>query len=287
MQSSNCTIISNEYLTAVIDYNGAELISLQNSENREYIWEGDPKVWGKHSPVLFPIVGTLKENSYTFNDTVYRLTRHGFARDMEFSLIEKSDDVAAFSLRYSDDTLIVFPFNFELQIIYRLFENKLQIQYHVINHGNTDMPFSLGAHPAFALPGNFGDYSLQFELDESFQYHLLENDLVSQQTAKLELDDNRLPLNYDLFKNDALIFKSLQSGSVTILDSSKPLLKIEFKEFPHLGIWTKENAAFLCIEPWFGYSDTNHATGNLFDKDGIQTVIPEASFSAKFSIEIF
>ncbi|MFV8466574.1 aldose 1-epimerase family protein [Flavobacterium sp. LB1P62] len=281
------TILKNPNLTAEIKHLGAELCSLKNNKNKEYIWEGNPDFWGKHSPILFPIVGTLKNNSYQYNSIEYNLSRHGFARDMEFELIEKKENSAIFSIQYSEETLKAYPFAFELQLIYTLDENSLHIEYKVTNKGASQMPFSIGAHPAFALPGNFENYSMAFEKEEPLEYYLLENDLISNKTKKLAVQNNRIPLTYQLFENDALIFKTLESNSLTILDNENPVLRVNFKDFPSLGIWTKVNTPFLCIEPWFGYSDTNENSGNLFEKEGIQILNGSEVFHSEFSIEIF
>ena len=281
------TTISNAFLTAKINHKGAELFSLQaNDTKKEYIWEGNPEFWGKHSPVLFPIVGTLKNNSFQIEDTTYQLPRHGFARDMTFEAIDKTENSVIFSIQSSAETLKVYPFKFELQIIYALEAKKLNITYKVINKNQSQLPFSIGAHPAFALEGNFEEYKLEFEKNEDLVYHLLENDLISAATKTVEKQDNSVPLNYRLFENDALIFKSLESKKLTISKNTIPFLKVDFKGFPHLGIWTKKDAPFLCIEPWYGYSDTNEATGDLFEKEGIQIIDANAIFSSKFTIEI-
>ncbi|MFV5693582.1 aldose 1-epimerase family protein [Flavobacterium sp. LT1R49] len=281
------TTLKNSNLTAEIKHFGAELCSLKNNKNKEYIWEGNPDFWGKHSPILFPIVGTLKNNSYQYNDTEYHLSRHGFARDMEFELIDKKENTATFSIQSSEETLKVYPFAFELQLIYTLDENSLRIEYKVINKGESQMPFSIGAHPAFALPGNFENYYLVFEKEEPLEYYLLENDLISDKTKKLDVQNNLIPLTYQLFENDAIIFKTLESNSLMILENENPVLRVNFKDFPSLGIWTKVNAPFLCIEPWFGYSDTNENSGNLFKKEEIQILNANQTFHSEFSIEIF
>lgn len=281
------TIISNAYLTATINSKGAELVSLQANETEtEYIWDGNPEFWGKHSPVLFPIVGTLKNNSYSYNNQNYSLSRHGFAREMDFDLIHKTENSAVFSIQSSAETLKKYPFEFELQIIYSLEEKKLIIAYKVINKSQSKMPFSIGAHPAFTLNENFEDYAIEFEKDEDLVYNLLEDDLISNKTKILDKTENLIKLNYKLFKSDALIFKTLQSKSLSILKNRNPFLKVHFHGFPHLGIWTKVNAPFLCIEPWYGFSDTTDATGNLFEKEGIQIIEANEIFDSKFTIEI-
>lgn len=279
------TIIKQADLSATIDPKGAELISFKKNTT-EYIWEGNPDFWGKHSPILFPIVGTLKNNSYVYNDSSYKLNRHGFAREMQFDLIEKTESSATFSLNSSIETLKIYPFEFELQIVYTLEEDSLSIQYKVKNKSQSQIPFSIGAHPAFALPGNFEDYSLQFEKNESLEYHLLENELISIETKKYPLQNKTLALNYHLFKEDALVFKKLESKTVTILKHNSPILRVQFKDFPSLGIWTVENAPFLCLEPWFGYADTTDSSGNLLEKEGIQILEVNEIFNSEFSIEI-
>ena len=278
--------LSNAEISIQIKSLGAELCSLKSTANKEYIWEGNPEFWGKHSPVLFPIVGTLKNNTYFHNEKEYHLSRHGFARDMEFTLIEKTENSATFSIQSNSETLKNYPFEFELQMHYSLINTTLEIAYSVINKSDNRIPFSIGAHPAFALPGNFEDYSLNFEKVEPLDYTLLENDLVSKQTETLHTDRNKVPLTYELFKRDALIFKKLQSNSLTIVEKEKPILKVHFENFPSLGIWTKVDAPFICIEPWFGYSDTVESTGNLFEKEGVIVLKSNATFQAKFSIEI-
>lgn len=281
------TTITNSHLTAEISHSGAELFSLKtNSNNKEYIWEGNPEFWGKHSPILFPIVGTLKGNTYTHNSVQYHLPRHGFARDGVFELIEKKENSATFSMRSSEETLKVYPFDFELQISYILEGNRLNINYNVFNRGESKMPFSIGAHPAFSLPGNFENYSIQFEKVEPLVYNLLDNDLISNATKTLATVNGIVPLDYQLFENDALIFKSLQSNHLTILQTGNPILRVHYEGFPHLGLWTKKDAPFLCIEPWFGYSDSVESSGQLTEKEGIQLLGPSETFKSKFSIEI-
>jgi galactose mutarotase-like enzyme len=280
------TTISNSNLTAQINHFGAELFSLKNSDNKEYIWEGNPAFWGKHSPILFPIVGTLKNNSYQYNGKEYHLSRHGFAREMEFELIEKSKEKATFSLISSSETRKIYPFDFELQICYSLEENKLNIDYKVINKNDLTMPFSIGAHPAFALSGNFLDYSLEFQQQENLKYYLLEEGLISNNSNEISLKNRQLDLNYHLFENDALVFKTLESKSITILKNTIPLLKVNFTDFPNLGIWTMKNAPFLCIEPWFGYSDTLNEYDDFSIKEGIQFLEKNEVFNSNFNIEI-
>jgi galactose mutarotase-like enzyme len=280
------TTISNSILTAQIKHTGAELCSLKDNSNKEYIWNGNPDFWGKHSPILFPIVGTLKKNTYQYNDIEYQLSRHGFAREMEFELIDKQESSATFSLKTSQETKEKYPFDFDLHLIYTLENKTLKIEYKVFNNGESKMPFSIGAHPAFDLPSDFGNYSLAFDTEDALNYFLLEDGLISNSTNPLLLNQNELHLNYKLFENDALVFKNITSKSVTILENSNPILKVSYPNFPDLGIWTPPNAPFICIEPWFGYSDTVDKSGSLLEKEGIQILEANGTFHSVFSIEI-
>ncbi len=284
IKKMNATI-SNEFLTASINTKGAELYSLKAKE-KQFMWNGNLEFWGKHSPILFPIVGTLKNNSYFIDQQEFKLSRHGFARDLEFNLLEIKSDSILFSLKANDETLKNYPFNFELQIRYIIHDKTLTIQYKVINNSNGKIPFSIGAHPAFSLLNGFEYYSFEFSDDEILNYHLLENGLITDYTEKLVLNNKQLNLKYKTFENDALVFKSLKSKSITILENSSPYIKVNFESFPNLGIWTVKNSGFICIEPWFGYSDTTESKGNLFEKEGIIVLDKNQQFKTEYSIEI-
>lgn len=281
------TTISNSILKAQIKHLGAELISLKSNQNKEYIWEGNPTFWGKHSPILFPIVGTLKNNIYLINGKQYQLNRHGFAREMEFELIQKTPESARFSLISTKETKKMYPFDFELQICYSLKGNKLNIDFKVENKNEITMPFSIGAHPALALPGNFENYRLEFQQDEILNYYLLEGGLISNNSVELPLNNRQLGLKYQLFENDALVFKTLKSNSITILEKANPIVKVNFNEFPNLGIWTVQNGPFLCVEPWFGYSDTLTGYDDFSKKEGIRLLRKMETFESNYNLEVF
>ncbi len=281
------TTISNSNISAAINSTGAELISLQHKDTeREYIWEGNPEFWGKHSPILFPIVGTLKNNSYHYNNQIYYLPRHGFARDFEFKIIEQQSDKVIFSLQESQETLKFFPFKFELQLIYSLNENELVVTYMVKNNNDAIMPYCIGGHPAFALKKPFSQYSLHFESDESLLYYSLLSDLLTNNTNILSLQNKVLPLTYSLFEKDALVFKKMVSKQIQLLENHKPILNFKFNDFPNFGIWTKVGAPFVCLEPWLGYADTVNANGNILEKEGIQLLQSNTNKELCFSIEI-
>ena len=279
--------ISNSFLKISVLTKGAELCSIESLANsKEYIWEGNPSYWGKHSPVLFPIVGTLKNNRYCYNGVEYDLLRHGFARDHEFELIHEEANKVVFSLKSNDSTIKLYPFDFELQIGYTLNEQQLTVSYTVINNGGVRMPFSIGAHPAFALPNSFDKYTLAFEHSERLNCYPLKDDLIDDTPYTIELKDKKIALDYGLFEKDALIFKQLQSKEISILENNQAVVKVDFADFESLGIWTKPGAGFICIEPWLGYSDRKDASGNIEEKEGIIFVSAKDSYKCQFRIEI-
>lgn len=278
--------INNDQITAQFKTLGAELFSLKDKNNKEFIWEGNPNFWGKHSPILFPIVGSLKNNTFEYNGTSYSLPRHGFARELTFEVIDKKEDSVIFSLQSNEETLKKYPFSFELQLSYTLIDCSLHLGYKVINTSDSLLPFSIGGHPAFALSKAFEKYSLQFDASNSLTYHLLEEGLISNQTKTIEIPNQQLNLEYQLFENDALVFKNIPSKSVTILEENQPILKVDYTDFPDLGVWTPVNAPFICIEPWFGYSDTPNNSGKIIEKEGIQLVEPNSFFQSNYTITL-
>lgn len=279
--------LKNNKISASINSFGAELISLSKGETN-YIWKIDKNYWNKTSPILFPIVGRLKNDTYTFEEKEYQLTRHGFARDNDFEIIHQTENEVVFSFISNEETIKFYPFQFELQLGYLLTNDELIVSYTVKNNTeNKIMPFSIGAHPAFAIDNTFNDYSLVFDKDSSFESHLLESDLFSGKTKSIVSNENSIPLNYDLFKEDALVFKNLNSTEVTLLYKDKPHLKMNFEGFPYFGIWTKEKAPFLCLEPWFGHADEANSTGNLTTKKGIININTDEVFNSNYKIQLF
>jgi galactose mutarotase-like enzyme len=278
-------LIQNQKFSAKINSLGAELISLNNGD-KNFIWTIDELYWNKTSPILFPIVGRLKNDSYISNRVKYSLSRHGFARNFEFLIIDKKENSVTFSLNENHETLAQYPFLFELQICYTLEDNKLVISYIVKNNSDQEMPFSIGAHPAFAIDSDLANYTIQFENDEELITHELENEQFSGKTKSINLKNKTLPLSYSLFEKDAIVLKKMESKNIIILKNQLPYLKINFGDFPNLGIWTKKNAPFLCIEPWHGYADSANANGRIEDKEGIIVINKGDSFETSFSIEI-
>lgn len=278
--------LKNKLLEATFNTLGAELISLR-SNDKEYIWEGNSKFWDKRSPILFPTIGSLKNDTYFFEGKEYHLPRHGFAREKEFEIAEQAEGRIVFSLKNDLQTEKVYPFQFELHIEYLLVDNKLEVHYKVQNNSEGQLYFSVGGHPGFALPKDFEKYSLLFETNSALQFSLLENHLLADKTEILKTDNNQLPLAYSLFEKDALVFKNHTIKSVTIQEDGLDYVKVNFENFPDLGIWTKLNAPFICIEPWFGHADEVKTTQRLEEKAGVITLESNQIFKSVYSIVIF
>jgi galactose mutarotase-like enzyme len=325
--------LKNQILTVKINHKGAELVSLFHEDTQtEYIWSADATFWGKFSPVLFPIVGALKDNLFRFEGQEYHLSRHGFAREREFTMENMDDESVTFLLTHDEESLKVYPFFFEFRLRYELHENQLSVTYSVKNTGNKSsqsaetlsdfaslfyggesdsyiensekMYFSVGGHPAFAVPlsadTNYEDYYLEFNKTEDFQrWGLVEGGLIADHSTDFLLNTNRLALTKGLFYDDAIVFKNLESTEVilkcdkvpTQSDDSQtkdkiPQLKFNFNGFPYLGIWAAKNANFVCIEPWCGIADSENHNQELTEKEGIIALEIDEFFEKTWSITI-
>lgn len=287
------TILENEYLKATIDAKGAQLSSLINKQTGiEHLWQADPDVWAYHAPNLFPIVGGLLNNELHVDGKVYKMNRHGFARQSEFLVLDGDNEHAGFSLPYSDHTLAVYPYKFDFQVLYTLIENALRVTYKLINRDIQTVYFSVGGHPAFNVPFNKGeayeDYYLEFESQEDLHSHLLNSDgQFTGETTPIPLNNKQLHLNRDLFTNDALVFKNLKSRLITIKSAKHDqTLAVEFPHFNYLGIWSKPGADFVCIEPWLGCADKAGKAVDIKEKEAIQKVAVGHVFEASYYLSI-
>lgn len=280
--------LSNKQLTVCVNARGAELCSIKGANEFEYLWQADPAIWGRHAPVLFPMVGKLANNQYTLDGKTYELPQHGFARDMEFRLIEQSENSLTFQLLPTAETRACYPCEFDLQITYRLSGSTLHIQYAVRNTGSSPMPFSIGAHPGFTLPGPLEECFLEFVKLEELNAHLLgSNGLISDETIPILENTNRLPLSKTLFDRDALIFMDARSESIRLgSTNSTRRLTVEFAGFPELGIWSKPGAPFVCIEPWYGYADTEQPYDDIKEKPGILILEADGTFTCEHRISV-
>ncbi len=287
--------LENEKLKIGVKQTGAELCKITSVTNHiDFIWDGNPEIWGSHAPNLFPIIGALKDNSYYFENKKYDLTKHGFIRNNASLVVQKQhDDTLSFKLDYDENTLKMYPFKFEFLITYKLNDNILTITHTIKNLDDRVMYFSLGGHPAFKCPvydtDAYNDYFLEFEHAENSSTHLInmENGLISNKTKPVFNNTNILNLEHDLFNEDALVFKDLKSRSVSLTSRSHgKILTVRYQDFPYLGIWAKPAGDYVCIEPWLGIADREDTNQKLQDKEGILNLKPLETFEAVYCIEI-
>jgi len=285
--------LENTKIHASFSSKGGELQSLRHKEtNLEYLWSGNPDYWGKFSPILFPIVGGLKNNTYYFRDKAFTLPRHGLAREREFKVSQISETEILFTLEQDEESLKVYPFEFRLGLRYTLSEDSLSCAYEVTNTGNQVLWFSIGGHPAFAVPVKDGlkydDYYLQFNKDHQLISNKIKQDLIDDETATIALTDGKLPLKHELFYEDALVFKNLKSDSISLKsDADSHGIEFQFKGFPFFGIWSAKDADFVCLEPWCGLADGIHHQQKLEEKEGIMSLPPNSEWSRQWKVTCF
>ncbi len=289
-------ILKNETLTVQVKEHGAELASIKKGST-EYLWQADPSFWGRHSPVLFPIVGSVWEKKYRVEGKEFELGQHGFARDMDFEFVEGNESEVRYLLVSNEDTLKKYPWPFVLEISYRLHDNKLDVIWEVTNPGNEDMYFQIGAHPAFNYPEYQQDKKergfLSFDRNEGLEcIRIKEKGCVDVDTKyPLEVpQDGMVELTNDYFDIiDTLMMQDSQIGEVTYYKTDRtPWLKLTF-DAPVVGIWSPpaKNAPFICLEPWYGRCDKAGYEGDYRDKEWINRLEPGKTFKGIYTIEIF
>lgn len=287
---SEVIILKNEHLEAHIDTLGAEIRKIINiANNHNYMWSGDKSIWSGISPVLFPVVGKTTNSVIRYNDKSYPQGNHGFARTTIFKIIQQSNN--SITLRIDSQTMLSkYPFALDFDVTYSLIERKLITQYAIHNKDNKIAYFSVGAHPAFACPFDnehqFEDYYIEFEQDESqlLQHEITPEAFFTGNTHSSNL--SQINLDSQTFVNDALIYSNYTSKFVSLKErNSNRQIKVSLDGFPWLGIWSKINASYVCIEPWCGHSDHTNFNGEIHQKDAIEAVEANNTWSRSYSIE--
>jgi len=276
-----------------IDVNtlGAELTSLKY-KGKEFLWNADEKYWKRHAPVLFPIVGRLKDDTTIIDGKEYSMRQHGFARDSEFKEIFNSEVKVTYLLSYNEETLKMYPYKFELYISYELYENKVKVTYEVKNVDDKDIYFSIGGHPAFKWPlvegETFEDYYIEFERNETQKFIKNNNGCLSYENSLIIDNTNIIELNKSKFNIDTFTLKKLNSNRVSLKSKkSNTVVNIYFEGFPYFGIWSKENEAeFICLEPWYGVADFISHDKNFKAKEGILKLEKAQQFNCSYVIEL-
>ena len=286
--------LDNGVLEINVASKGAELISIKDETGKEYLWQGDEKYWGRQSPILFPFVGRLKNQEYTYEGKKYPMTQHGFARDKEFSVIEHNEDEIWLELRDDGETYKLYPFHFSLKIGYRLVENRIEVLWKVENIDTKTMYFNIGAHPGFFCPID-GEkdkvgYALEFNSKGNPKYYGADYDtgLRFSKLHELKLENGRSIITKEYFDETTYIFEDNQISEVSLVKpSGEKYVTVRF-DMPILAVWSKEraDAPFVCLEPWCGRCDRMDFNGNLEDREYNTVLEAGEVFNNVYSIEI-
>lgn len=284
-------------MTARISTLGAELVSLCRNGN-EYLWQGDPAFWHGQSPLLFPNTGNFWEGKYRHDNQEIHLEKHGFARNMEFSVVSQTADSVTLGIHSTDDTLRVYPFPFFLFVTYRLAESDIEVEWFVRNEGDSDMFFAIGAHPAFFLPDFDPAETVHgyFKFDTTAPIDYLiptEKGCVdAEHPQRLELDaQGMMPITPKTFDIDTYVIEAGAISRCTLLTPGRvPYLAVDF-HMPVLSLWAptidRPDCPFVAIEPWMGSCDTVGYTGDLADRRHINRLAPAEHFRTSYKIILF
>ena len=285
--------LKNDLLSILVSERGAELQSIKDASGKEYLWQADPNFWPRHSPILFPIVCSVNNDTYRAEGKEYHLPRHGFARDTDFKLIAQSERKVTFALESSDETRKVYPYDFTLSVSYVLDGNTIGVIWHVLNTDTREIHFQIGGHPAFNIPDmKAGDTQTgRIRLDNSEPLDGLKSYIdgshemteipVEAEAGIIEFTDNT-------WRNDSVkIHKSQVRRAELLNKAGEAEVTVEFRT-PVIAFWSpfEKQAPFVCIEPWYGVGDPRGFDGEFKDKPLMNHLQPGASFMSKYTISI-
>lgn len=275
--------LKNKNLTVDTSEFGAELQSIRNTNGKEYLWQGIPEIWNGRSPVLFPIVGRIKNDTLSVDGKEYTLNKHGFARKSEFEVVKITETSVSYMLKSNAETKNQYPYDFEFYIHYELVNNTVSVTYEVKNTDKREIYFSLGAHPGFNC--KMGDF-LEFENNETLETYVMNEDAYITKKIPYLTNENRITITEDIFKNDALMFENTSSKSITLKSNDDFSVCVKYYNARFLGLWAKPGAPYVCIEPWFGINDFENGNADFKNKYGILSVETGKTFKYKMDIEI-
>ena len=288
-------VLKRGCLTARVDTMGGELVSLRDAEGTEYIWGGDPAYWSGRNPILFPIVGGLKDGTVRIGGQSYQMDRHGFARRMEFAVAEQGDDCVEVELRETAETLTRYPFPFSLRVRHQLTGDGFFTEFRVTNPGTAPMPFCIGGHTAFRCPlaegEKFEDYRLVFDRAEDTCSILPEpGGCLCHDKSGPALSGTNIRLNHQIFDRvDTLIYDGLRSKTVSLRhDGTGRGVRVDFSEFPMVAFWTMPGvrAPYICIEPWQGCAAVDNESGDFTDKPHRVILEPGESKRLRYTVSL-
>lgn len=290
MNDKRCSVVlRNRNLLAEVSSHGAELVRLQDEDGRDLLWDGSPDWWTGRAPLLFPVVGKLPNDTALIDGRKFPMRQHGFARTKNFSLVERTDSECRFQLKADEETQAQYPFNFLLDIYFSITAATLRIVASVISRSSRAMPFSFGFHPAFRWPQPYGggreEHEIRFESTERTFIRRTIDGLLDTHSPSAQFNGRGMRFDDKMFEAGAMIFDQLDSRTVDFGVAGKRSIRVKFAGMPHLGIWTRPGAGFLCIEPWQGYAAPIDFAGELQTKPGIHVLPP--GDRATFTMEIF
>ncbi len=280
--------LKNELLTIQVAEKGAELQSVKDNDGKEYMWQAGPQ-WNRHSPILFPIVCSVNNDTYTVDGKDYHLPRHGFARDMMFTVVSLTSEKVTMALHDSEETLKVYPYRFNLAVTYRLEGNKVHVIWHVENTDTKEIHFQIGGHPAFNMPS--GKLEGMIKLDNEEPMDMLKSyadGSVELVEVPLEADLGIMEINNNFFRADSVKIHKSQTHRAMLIDTNgEPAVTVDYKA-PVCAFWSPydKQAPFVCIEPWYGIGDPRGFKGEFKDKPMMNHLQPGASFMSKYTITI-
>ena len=280
--------LKNELLTIQVAEKGAELQSVKDNDGKEYMWQAGPQ-WNRHSPILFPIVCSVNNDTYTVDGKDYHLPRHGFARDMMFTVVSLTSEKVTMALHDSEETLKVYPYRFNLAVTYRLEGNKVHVIWHVENTDTKEIHFQIGGHPAFNMPS--GKLEGMIKLDNEEPMDMLKSyadGSVELVEVPLEADSGIMEINNNFFRADSVKIHKSQTHRAMLIDTNgEPAVTVDYKA-PVCAFWSPydKQAPFVCIEPWYGIGDPRGFKGEFKDKPMMNHLQPGASFMSKYTITI-
>ena len=262
-------VLNNGVLEVQIDKIGAEIRKVIK-DGKDRMWSGDPSHWAGVAPLLFPIVSGLPNDEYTYNGKTYEMQKHGFIRKYPFEVEATADDTATFMFSSNEETLKNYPWKFEIRIKYTLINDKIKVEYFILNKSDNIMYYSIGSHEGYACPEGIEKYDVVFEKEEILENCLLEGPVLSGETVPVLTSGKVLPLKEEYFKLDALIFKNIQSRKASLVNRQTGLTtNVLFPECEYLLLWHPVGAPFMCIEPWESICSTKGDSGDITEKEGI------------------
>jgi galactose mutarotase-like enzyme len=269
-------VLSNGTLSATVKADGAELCSLCNAAGEEMLWQAAP-IWPRHAPVLFPIVGRLKDDTLRHAGRTYRLPQHGFARDKRFAWLNRTASGCRLVLHEDAETRAIYPFAFRLEVAFTLDDDTLEQSFTIFNPNRNPLPASLGAHPAFIWPLAGGiaksSHTMEFAQPEMGPVRRLDQGLLRSEPEAYTIGST-LHLEPRLFATDALILSDPVSHAVRYSAPGTATIEVGWQGFTQLGIWSREGGDFLCIEPWHGTASPVDFDGEFTDKPGLMLIPP-------------